>query len=681
MDLYSDIIEIKGIGEKSAKAFKKLNIENVRDLIFYIPRGFTLFESPVIPTTEMNGEEISIAVYMHMSSYSSVKKGNLTYSHINCFCEGIQIRLSIFNMPYLKKQLNSESLYIIRGMLEVSKNGLMSMSQPKIYTKEQYEAIEGTLQPLYPLTKGLTNNAISKAVKQVINSVEIPDDGMDDLKEGSISFADAITNMHFPMNYNAFILARERIVFHEFLSFILQMKTNANSTKNIVLDNPLIDTAETARLIESLPYRLTNAQLKTWNDIKTDMTSNICMNRMVQGDVGSGKTILAFLALLLNATNAHQGVLMAPTEVLAKQHYENLKKLIKAYKLPLSPVLILGSMSAKEKRAVYDLIENGLCNVIIGTHAVFQNQVKYKDLTLVVTDEQHRFGVKQRESIVEKGNKVHLLVMSATPIPRSLAMIMYGDVSLSIINEMPSNRLPIKNCVVGTSSRDTSYNFIANQIKEGHQAYVICPQVEEGIDDKLENVIDYSKKIAAKLPPNVIVSYLHGKMSLAQKNEIMDAFKDHKIDVLVSTTVIEVGIDVPNATVIMIENSERFGLAQLHQLRGRVGRGDFQSYCIFISSKTDQKTMERLDVLNKTNDGFKIADEDLRMRGPGDLFGIRQSGEFGFEIADIYNDSSILREASVVADSLLSSDTKDQLEFILSRIEATSFNTVDFRTI
>lgn len=681
MNLYSDIKEIKGIGDKTAKCFNKLNIYTIKDLIFYIPKGFTLYEAPVVPDVSMSAKEISIAVYMKMNSYSAVKKGALHFSHINCNCENISLKLTFFNMPYLKKQLNDEDEFIVRGLLEVSKNGIMSMTQPKIFTRKQYEEIEGTLQPLYPLTQGLTSKAISKAVKQVINNVQIPDDGMDDLKEGSISFSDALTNMHFPMNYNAFILARERIVFHEFLSFILQMKTNANNTKNIAFDSSLIETAETARLIEALPYRLTNAQLKTWDEIKNDMTSGICMNRMVQGDVGSGKTILAFLALLLNASNAHQGALMAPTEVLAKQHFENLQKLIKTYHLNLHPVLLLGSMSAKEKRAAYDLIENGLVDVIIGTHAVFQKQVQYKDLTLVITDEQHRFGVRQRESLMEKGNRVHILVMSATPIPRSLAMIMYGDVSLSIINEMPSNRLPIKNCVVGTASRDTSYNFILNQIKEGHQAYVICPQVEEGIDDNLENVIDYSKKIASKLPSNIIVSYLHGKMSLAQKNEIMNAFKDKNIDVLVSTTVIEVGIDVPNATVILIENAERFGLAQLHQLRGRVGRGDSQSYCIFISSKTDSKTMERLNVLNTTNDGFKIADEDLRMRGPGDIFGIRQSGEFGFEIADIYNDSAILREAAASSEYLLKPEHLSKLEYVLERIEATSFNSVDFRTI
>jgi len=681
MNLYSDIKEIKGIGEKTAKYFNKLNINTVKDLIFYIPKGFDLFEAPVVPDTSMAGSEISLEVYMKMNTYSSVKKGNLHFSHLNCICDNHVIKLTLFNMPYLKKQLSSEELYIIRGILEVSKNGLMSMTQPKIYTKMQYNSIEGTLQPLYPLTKGLTNNAISKAVKQVINNVQIPDDGMDDLKEGTISFSDALTNMHFPMNYNAFILARERIVFHEFLSFILQMKTNANSTKNIAFNSVLIETADTTRLIESLPYKLTGAQLKAWNEIKEDMTSKICMNRMVQGDVGSGKTILAFLALLLNASNAHQGVLMAPTEVLAKQHFENLKSLINTYHLNLHPVLLLGSMSNRDKIETYDLIEQGLVDVIIGTHAVFQKQVKYKDLTLVITDEQHRFGVRQRESLVEKGANVHILVMSATPIPRSLAMIMYGDVSLSVIDELPSNRLPIKNCVVGTSSRETSYNFIANQIKEGHQAYVICPQVEEGIDDNLENVIDYSKKLSSKLPSNIIVSYLHGKMSLSQKNEIMNAFKEKNIDVLVSTTVIEVGIDVPNATVIMIENAERFGLAQLHQLRGRVGRGDSQSYCIFISSKTDSKTMERLNVLNTTNDGFKIADEDLKMRGPGDIFGIRQSGEFGFEIADIYNDSAILREASVVSEDLLKQQNKAILDYVLNRIEETSFNSVDFRTI
>ena len=680
MDLSSNITEIKGVGEKSAALFKKLNIETVRDLIFYIPRSFTMYESPVEISSEMDGRTVACVGYFKSGSFSSVKKGRLTFSHLTFITEGKPVYLTVFNMPYLKKQIEHDKEYVIRGVLEVGKGKALSMTQPKIYTAAKYSEIEGTLQPLYPLTKGLSNNSISKAVKTALSSVVIPEDGLDDIAAEYESFSGAVNLMHFPKDMDSFILARERIVFHEFFSFILQMKTDVNLTRNIPFSADMIETADTSRLIEQLPYRLTNAQLKAWNDITGDMTSGICMNRLIQGDVGSGKTIIAFLSLIMNASNSHQGVLMAPTEVLANQHYVKLCDLVRKYKLAINPVLLMGSMSAKDKKEVYSHIEEGKADVIIGTHAVFQQKVKYRDLTLVITDEQHRFGVGQRESIVNKGDSVHLLVMSATPIPRTLAMILYGDISISLIDELPGNRIPIKNAVVGKKFRKKSYEFIEKEVRAGHQAYVICPQIDEG-DDSLENVIDYSARLSAELSKDINIAFLHGKMSASQKDKIMTSFKNKLIDVLVSTTVIEVGIDVPNATVMMIENSERFGLSQLHQLRGRIGRGTDQSYCIFVTSNTDEKTMKRLDILSKTNDGFMIADEDLKMRGPGDLFGIRQSGDFGFMVGDIYNDSEILKKASSRADDLLKQGNENLLKTIMDGLHDTMINSVDFRTI
>ena len=681
MNLSDNIKEIKGIGDKTAVLFEKLNIHTVKDLIFYIPRGFDLYREPVIPNPLMAEELISVPVYFVMNSYSSTKKGHLTYIHVTAKCNGKNIYLSFFNMPYLKKQLNGENLYIIRGRLEVGKQGAFSMVQPSVYKADQYDNLSGKLQPLYSLTKGLSNKTICKAVAAVIDNVTLPDDGMNDLTDIKMSFGEALKLMHFPPDSDSFIKARKRIVFHEFLSFLLQMKTELNESAQLRFENPLIETADTQRLIEALPYRLTSAQQRVWNEIKEDMTSFKCMNRMVQGDVGSGKTILAFLSLLMNAANSHQGVLMAPTEVLAKQHFENIKKLVEDYNLPIKPVLLLGSMTAKDKKDKYSTIENGLCNVIIGTHAVFQEKVIYKDLTLVITDEQHRFGVNQREALANKSNAAHLLVMSATPIPRSLAMILYGNVSLSVLDEMPQNRLPIKSCIINSSKRKTAFVFLQGEIEKGHQAYIVCPQIEDSSGMELENVTDYTAGLKSIFPPQVNISFIHGKMSLPQKNEIMNNFKNHNIDILVSTTVIEVGIDVSNATVIMIENSERFGLAALHQLRGRVGRGDTQSYCIFITSKSDEKTGKRLEVLTRTNNGFEIADEDLKMRGPGDLFGIRQSGDFGFYVGDIYNDSKILCEAHAVCDSLFEEANREKLSDILNCIKDTSLNSVDFRTI
>ena len=383
------------------------------------------------------------------------------------------------------------------------------------------------------------------------------------------------------------------------------------------------------------------------------MTGDYLMSRLVQGDVGSGKTILAFLALFLAAGNGWQGCLMVPTEVLAVQHMEAIQKQICEQKLPFYAELLTGSMTAKQKREACGRIVSGESQIIIGTHAVFQEKIQYKNLALVITDEQHRFGVRQRESLSEKGDMPHVMVMSATPIPRTLAVILYGDLDISVVNELPANRLPVKNCVVDTSYRPKAYRFIEKQVKMGHQAYIICPMVEESEQIEAEDVISYTEKLRSTLPQDITVSYLHGKMKPAKKNEIMEAFVKNEIQVLVSTTVIEVGVNVPNASVMMIENAERFGLAQLHQLRGRVGRGDAQSYCILCYGKDGEKTKKRLEILNKSNDGFYIANEDLRLRGPGDLFGIRQSGELAFRIGDVFQDAAILQEANDAANDTL----------------------------
>ena len=384
------------------------------------------------------------------------------------------------------------------------------------------------------------------------------------------------------------------------------------------------------------------------------------MSRLVQGDVGSGKTIVAVLGLLFAGLNGYQGALMAPTEVLARQHFENIKDMLEQYQIPLRAELLTGSMKAKEKREAYARIESGESSIIIGTHALIQEKAIYHNLALVVTDEQHRFGVKQREMLAGKGNLPHILVMSATPIPRTLGIILYGDLDISVIDELPKNRLPIKNCVVDTGYRPKAYEFIRKQVAQGRQCYVICPMVEESEAMEAENVIDYCEMLSETLGDSINVSFLHGKMKEKEKDEVMNAFGRNEIQVLVSTTVVEVGLDVPNATVIMIENAERFGLAQLHQLRGRVGRGKYQSYCIFMTASKSKETKERLDILNHSNDGFFIASEDLRLRGPGDLFGIRQSGVLDFKVADVFQDAKLLQNASEEADRLLVDDPELQ---------------------
>ena len=447
----------------------------------------------------------------------------------------------------------------------------------------------------------------------------------------------------------------------------------------------MIETAEAGRLIEALPYRLTGAQLRVWREIEDDLVSGNRMNRLVQGDVGSGKTILAFLALILAVSNGYQGAMMAPTEILARQHYEQLRDLAEKHRLPIRSILLTGSVSSTEKKKIYQKIESGEVNVIIGTHALIQEKVKYRSLGLVITDEQHRFGVRQRESFGEKGENAHVLVMSATPIPRTLAIILYGDLHLSLVDELPAQRLPIKNCVVNTRYRKKAYGFIAAEVKKGRQVYVICPMVDENENaGDIENVTDYTQKLRNELPVQIRIEFLHGKMRPAEKNRIMEEFSRGNIDVLVSTTVIEVGINVPNATVMMVENAERFGLAQLHQLRGRIGRGKEQSYCIFVSGTDTEASMQRLEILNKSNDGFFIAEEDLKMRGPGDLFGIRQSGSLSFEVADIYEDNSLLKRISVTVDEILNEDASLESEkyaCIRSFLDQNTANFIDFGTI
>jgi len=395
------------------------------------------------------------------------------------------------------------------------------------------------------------------------------------------------------------------------------------------------------------------------------MASDKLMNRLIQGDVGSGKTIIATLALMNTVYKGYQAAMMVPTEVLAKQQYASIRQLFAEYNIDIKLSLLTGSLTAKEKTLEYERIQSGEAQIVIGTHALIQEKVQYDNLALVITDEQHRFGVNQREALSNKGKEPHILVMSATPIPRTLAIIIYGDLDISIIDEMPSNRLPIKNCVVGESYRPKAYQFISEQVSQGRQAYVICPMVEESENVEAENVVDYSMMLKEGMPKimtsdgaikTVSIEYLHGKMKSSMKNEIMEKFTAGQIDVLVSTTVIEVGVNVPNSTVMLIENADRFGLAQLHQLRGRVGRGGDQSYCIFVSDSRSKKTKERLDILNRSNDGFKIAEEDMRLRGPGDFFGIRQSGIMEFGIGDIFTDALILKDASDAVNEIMTID-------------------------
>lgn len=663
------ITELKGIGEKYAQLLGRLSVYTVEDLVGLYPRDYELYQEPAfISTLSPDYENTNVVIDGVVSKKIDVyHTGKLAV--ISTFINdenGDRIKCTWFNMPFLKSSLKLGMRYIFRGRF-VIKNGIKILEQPQMYTRSQYSEIEGTMQPIYPLTKGLSNKTVANAVHQALEKFDaglekeyIP--GYVRQKNELAEHNYAVVNIHFPKSMEDYIQARKRLAFEEFFLFVLAVRSLRNSNERIPNGYIIQNDSRTDDFIEKLPFSLTNGQKSAWTEVKKNMSGKGLMSRLIQGDVGSGKTIIAVLALMNTAYAGYQAAMMVPTEVLAKQQYDSITKMFNNMGVELNVSLLVGSMTAAAKRKVYEDIENGNTDIVIGTHAVIQEKVIFKNLALVITDEQHRFGVNQRRDLSDKGNNPHILVMSATPIPRTLAIIVYGDLDISVIDELPAERLPIKNCVVDESYRPNAYKFIENQVHAGRQAYVICPMVEDSENIEAENVIDYAKKLSGELPDDIKVEYLHGKMKASQKNEIMEKFSKNEINVLVSTTVIEVGVNVPNATVMMVENAERFGLAQLHQLRGRVGRGGFQSYCIFVSGNKSKKTKDRLEILNKTNDGFKIAEEDLKLRGPGDFFGVRQSGDFDFGIADIYTDAKVLKSASEAAGEVLDKDPELELE-------------------
>lgn len=652
------IREIKGIGEKTEKLFEKLNIYTAGDLLRYYPRGYDVYEEPV-PVSEVEEGKICTVTGAIFGRVQVAGNRRLPVTTLHVRDLTGTLKAVWFRMPFLRNTFAGGGAVTLRGRV-VRKGRELVMEQPEIfYPPQKYAEKSGTLQPIYGLTKGLTNNGVSKAVGQVLKNLDLSREVLPEdlrMKYGLAEYNYALRGIHFPEDKEVYFHARKRLVFEEFLAFILSLQRLKDSNQRME-NNYVMDVDEKVeKLIGELPFSLTGAQRKVWGEIAGDLASDTVMSRLVQGDVGSGKTIVAVLALLNTALHGYQAAMMAPTEVLARQHYESITKLLEEYEIPVKVELLTGSMTAKEKRRAYDRIECGYARIIIGTHALIQSAVNYDCLALVITDEQHRFGVKQREAFAGKGGMPHVLVMSATPIPRTLAIILYGDLDISVIDELPANRLPIKNCVVDTGYRKTAYTFMKKEIAAGRQCYVICPMVEESEQLEAENVQDYGAMLQEEMGPDIRVACLHGKMKAALKDEIMEAFGRNEIQILVSTTVIEVGIDVPNATVMMIENAERFGLAQLHQLRGRVGRGKHQSYCIFMSASRAEETKERLSILRDTNDGFKIASEDLRLRGPGDLFGIRQSGLLNFRLGDVFQDAKILQMANEAADEILKNE-------------------------
>lgn len=657
MNQESPLTVLKGIGEKTEKIFARAGIFTLGDLINYFPRAYDSFQEPIDIQNLADGQIQAVCGFIEKAlSVRHVKQFQIVTGKVRVGAESISV--TWFNMPYLRNTVKPGSRYVFRGRVK-KKGQSFVMEQPAIYDLFQYAEKVKQLQPIYPLVSGLTSNMLDKALKQTLESLDLSRDYLPVEIRQKYELAEynyAIHQIHYPRDQHEMLIARKRLVFDEFFFFILALRRLKDAREEVFHSYELHRIPDTDQMIAKLPYELTGAQKKVWGQIQEDMTKQKVMARLIQGDVGSGKTIIAFLALVMAAGNGAQGALMVPTEVLARQHFEAFEKLMEEQQLPYRAVLLTGSLTVKEKRAAYEKIESGEASVVIGTHALIQEKVNYRRLVLVITDEQHRFGVKQREALAYKGEMPHTIVMSATPIPRTLAVILYGDLDVSVIDELPSNRLPIKNCVVDTSYRPKAYSFIAKEIEKGRQAYVICPMVEESELIEAENVVDYTEKLRRNLPSCICVEYLHGKMKAKEKNEIMERFLRGEIQVLVSTTVIEVGVNVPNATVMMIENCERFGLAQLHQLRGRVGRGVHQSYCIMVHSADNEAVAKRLEILNKSNDGFEIANKDLQLRGPGDLFGVRQSGLMDFQIADVFADASIMQSANEAVTTILDKD-------------------------
>lgn len=700
MERNAKVTSLKGVGEKTAKLFERVGVVTLDDLVRYYPRDYERFDPPVpIGTITAGGVYAVEGVIVKSVDVKQMKHLRIVTTMIRDD-SGI-LRVTWFNMPFLRNTIKKGMRIILRGRVQCNQYE-MCMEQPTMYTPAAYDAIAGSMQPIYGLTAGLTNRVVQQSVKQVLEKLDTRKDCLPAAVRKEHELAElnfALETIHFPTSEENLLFARKRLVFEEFFYFITGIRLMKE--KQEILENvfPVRTHALADRLIAGLPYELTGDQKRVWEEILSDLQGDGVMNRLIQGDVGSGKTVLAVLAMVTAAENGYQSALMAPTEVLARQHYQSLVEMLETLGLDERIVLLTGSMTAKEKREAYRRLREHEADMAVGTHALIQDKVEFAALSLVITDEQHRFGVKQRAQLAGKsengaalsgvndegtvpGEAVavnngvardetaktggsdaganrpvpHILVMSATPIPRTMAIILYGDLDISVIHQMPKNRLPIKNCVVGDNYHPKAYKFIEKEIRSGHQAYIICPMVEESEMVDAENVTDYSQKLRGIFPGDIVIESLHGKMKSDEKNRIMERFAAGEIHILVSTTVVEVGVNVPNATVMMVENAERFGLAQLHQLRGRVGRGSAQSYCIFINGNEADAKNKRLEIMNQSNDGFFIASEDLRLRGPGDMFGLRQSGLLEFAIGDIFNDADVLKMASEAVNEVLADD-------------------------
>ena len=647
------IKELKGVGDKNAALFARLGIESVFDLISYFPRTYKKMP-PLSKVNELKEGELCAVRLTVDDDFYFKKTANNAVTTVSGFDATGKVSMTFFRVTYLRNLLKKGSEWVFLGVVK-RKGRHYAFEMPEIHKISEYIESLKNLQPVYPLTKGINSKTISKYVTASIDHYSPFNDSLSEKIVEEFKFptlSRALADIHFPVDSQDYINARNRLAFEEFYDFFIELNEIKKAYNRLKSNYVFIETAEYARFKTQIPFELTRGQNDALNDILEDLTGGYVMNRLIQGDVGCGKTIIAFLSCVLCASNGYQSAFMAPTEVLAAQHFTKFKDLNERYSLNLNIAFLSGSTTASQRKEILSGLSDGDINLVVGTHALIEDNIEFEDLALVITDEQHRFGVLQRETLNEKGNTPHVLSLSATPIPRTLASVYYTGLQVSVIKDKPSNRIPIKTGLRTANDRLDGLRFLYTKVKAGQQAIIVCPMIEENEDTNLSNVTDYAKFLKDLMPKDVRIGILHGRMKNNEKNRVMQYFANGDIDILVSTTVIEVGIDVPNATVILIENAERFGLATLHQLRGRVGRGKLESFCILINGSGKEEENERLNVMLESDDGFYIADEDLRLRGPGDLTGVRQSGDVRFKIADIYRDRDLFFKAKEFADAL-----------------------------
>lgn len=651
---------LAGVGEARSELFAKKGIKTIEDLLYFFPRTHedrTEIKEIAYCTA---GETVCISITVFSPVRENRIRRNMTvYSMTVCDDSGA-MSIIWYNNRFVKNQFMTGDRFTLYGKITANNRGKLEMINP-IYEKAGRERFTGKIVPIYPLTGTLTQKVVQGTMELAIKEAGrlkeyIPDEIREKYNIAELNYA--MKNIHFPDDFKSYSIARRRFVFEELL--VLQLALLGRKDANSHADGIVFEDVKCVRdFAESLPFPLTNAQKRTLNEIMKDCSGGLQMNRLVQGDVGSGKTAVAAAAIYAAVKNGHQAAMMAPTEILAAQHLETLTEFFKG--MNINVTLLTGSMRVREKRLAYDMISTGAADVVVGTHAIIQDQVEFSDLALVVADEQHRFGVEQRAKLAAKGHNPHMLIMSATPIPRTLALILYGDLDISIIDELPPGRKTVKTYAVGENMRKRIFNFIEKNVSAGTQAYIVCPLIEETEKSDLQNAEELADKLRS-IFPQFTVGLMHGKMKSKLKDQVMNEFVEGKIQILVSTTVIEVGVNVPNANLMIIENAERFGLSQLHQLRGRVGRGSEQAYCILFAHGKNEVTKKRMETMCMSNDGFYISEQDLKLRGPGDFFGTRQHGLPEMKIANLFEDADVLKQSQEAAADIIAEDRNLELE-------------------